>query len=254
MKTILFLSFLFYSLSALSLPTKFDSKGINYVVIDNTAEPFQIDEKGNKQIGLITEIFEEVIKEVYGNINYSKVSAPFLRALKIMRENNYLKWVSYGSPVWKEPQSTHLSKEPLFKVNHKLVTRKGFRFNSIEDLFGKRVVLINGFSYPGLSKYIRNKKIEVLIVNSHLSALKALEIKRADAFPEIKIRAKYHLKKNKMDFKKFAFHNFNKYIRDYTLHFSFSKEMLPEIHKFDKALVKLRNEKFIKNTILKYLH
>jgi hypothetical protein len=253
MKILFFLILFIGSSSVLSNPTRLDSKKINYVVIDDTAEPFQINRQNSSQKGLITEIFTTLLDEVYKDKTYNQVSAPFLRALKIMREGHEFKWVSYGSPKWKKPQSAYLSKEPLFKINHQLITRKGFKYKSIKDLFGKRVVLINGFAYPGLTKYIKNKKIDVLIVNSHASALKALHIKRADAFPEIKIRAKYHMIQNKLNIKDFKFHHFSNYIKDYYFHMSFSKAMSPEIPKFDKALVKIRNEKKIRKIISKYL-
>ena len=227
----------------------FSKSKINYIVIDSTAKPFQIDEHS----GLITDIFDEISKRIYGRGNTHTVSAPFLRALKTMRENDSYKWVSYGAKEWNNIQSKNLSKEALFKVNHKILTKKGFKYKSISDLFGKRLVLIKGFAYPGIAKYIKSKKIEVLIVNSHNSAIRAIEIGRADAFPEIKIRAMYHMNKGKFDKKKFQFHDFKKYIKNYFFYLSFSSGMKNEIPKFDREIRKLRKENYIKKIISKYL-
>jgi polar amino acid transport system substrate-binding protein len=251
MKILLITLFITFSLNSYS--ASISKKQLNYVTIDNTAEPFQIDYTGSKRKGLITDIFEEIVQALYRNQNYVTVSAPFLRAMKIMRESNQYKWVCYGAKEWSNIQGRNLSKEPLFQVNHQLVTRKGFKFKSIKDIFNKRIVLINGFAYPGLDKYIRNKKIDVLIVNSHASALRALMIGRAEAFPEIKIRAVYHIKKQKRNIKDFKFHDFSKYIKNYNFHLAFSDGMKSEIPKFDKEIKRLRKEKFIRKAISKYL-
>ncbi|WP_127716629.1 ABC transporter substrate-binding protein [Halobacteriovorax sp. HLS] len=245
----LLIFFLFISLN--SHAVQFNKYQLNYVVLEKTAEPFQII-NGHKD-GLITDIINEINKEINYTNKINTITLPFLRALKVMEENNDLRWISYGAKEWSTIQSKLLSKEPLFKVEHKLVTRKNFRFKKIEDLFGKRIALISGFNYPGIEKYIKNKKIDVLIVSTHASALKAVKIKRADAFPEILLRVKHHITKEKLNIKDYEFHNFNKYIGSYNFHLAFSKGMKGQIDKYDSAIRKLRKDGKIKKIIWNYL-
>ncbi|OUR96231.1 hypothetical protein A9Q84_07690 [Halobacteriovorax marinus] len=249
------LLFLLFSFPFNTPANLFKRNELNYFVIERTAEPFQIEERNNPIKGVVTDIFKAILQESKTQNDYNIVEVPFLRMLKIMKENNQRRWVNYGAKVWSGVQSQRLSKEPLFRVDHKLLTLKGKKFKSIRDLFGKRIVLITGFAYPGIMKYIKGKKIDLLMVNSHASALKALEIGRADAFPEIKLRALYHIKKEKLKLSKFKFHDFSKYVKSYNFHLSYSLGMKEsEIRKFDKAIRSLRKKKVLKKIISKYLH
>jgi polar amino acid transport system substrate-binding protein len=234
---------------------KLKQNELNYFVINKTAEPFQIEEKGNPSKGIITEILNAILNESGKKNDYKTIELPFLRMLKEMEDNNKKKWINYGSKTWTGIQSQRLSKEPLFKVKHKLLTLKKTKFKTIEDLFGKRVVLITGFSYPGIMKYIKAKKIDLLVVNSHKGALHALLIGRAHAFPEIGVRALYHIKKEGMETSKFKLHDFGKYVKSYNFHLSYSLGMKEyEIRKFDQSIKRLRKKKVIRKIISKYLH
>lgn len=250
---IFIISCLFIS-SLNSLAATFDKNQLNYFVISNTAEPFQIEERGNSTKGIVTDILNAVLIESGQKAIYNTVELPFLRMLKEMEANNKSRWINYGAKPWGGVQSQRLSKEPLFKVNHKLLTLKETKFKSIKDLFGKRIVLITGFEYPGIMKYIKEKKIDLLVVNTHKAALNAILVGRAQAFPEIGVRALYHIKKEKMRTSKFKLHNFGKYVKSYNFHLSYSLGIKAfEVRKIDQAIKRLRKKKTLKKIISKYL-
>jgi polar amino acid transport system substrate-binding protein len=108
--------------------------------------------------------------------------------------------------------------------------KQNFDVNSAEDIFGKTMVLLHGFDYPGLEKHIASKDIKAIKVKSYKSAFKVVNrLKEKAGFVEMDIRIKYNLKMLALAEQDYNWHNFSKVITDYNLHLAMSPS-------FDKAL------------------
>jgi polar amino acid transport system substrate-binding protein len=220
-----------------SLPVYSTGNSVDYYVIDRIAEPFQIYDKDQIHRGIVTDI----VKELLGPEKMRPVILPFARMVNEMENNPQNKWINYGAKVWGGLQSEVLSKVPIIDVKHIFVAKKNFKYNSIKDLFGKRIVLVRGFQYPGLKKYIDEKKIEILYVDSFKAVLKSIITGRAAVFPGMKIRIIYHMNKNLYSPSQFSTFNAEKIIPSYKIHLSFS-ESFPknEIKNIDKKLLDMK--------------
>ncbi len=198
---------------------------LTYLSISSQAEPFQIIDQADK--GIVTDILDLAVQDL--DIALTEQAFPFMRYIRMMHTGNYPLWISYGSPAWQggdeiNIQSRHLSKEKLFDVSHVLVVKADRNLNlySIEALFGKTVITLNGFSYPGLDEYFTSGEILKVEVKSHESALKAVENSRGVAFIAMKTRALYTIKHEGLDRNDFKFINFSTIIPPYPIHLSYS--------------------------------
>jgi len=198
---------------------------INYMVIQDQAQPFQNHQNKKKHTGIITDI----VKEIFSGPEYElKIhTLPFNRMISMLEKGNIENWITFGSPNWPGLQSANLSKVPVFNVQHSLLTstQQDFNINSASDLFGKTVILLHGFDYPGLEGYIEDKHIKAIKVKSYKSAFKVVNrLKDKAGFVEMDIRIKYNLKKEELSVKDYNLHNFSKVIDNYDLHLAMSPQ------------------------------
>lgn len=203
---------------------------INYMVIQDQAQPFQNHQNKEKHTGIITDI----VKKIFSGPEYElKIhTLPFNRMISMLEKGNIENWITFGSPNWPGVQSANLSKIPVFNVQHSLLTstQQDFDINSATDLFGKTVILLHGFDYPGLEGYIADKHIKAIKVKSYKSAFKVVNrLKDRAGFVEMDIRIKYNLKKEELPVKDYNLHDFSKVIDNYDLHLAMSPQ-------FNKAL------------------
>jgi len=203
---------------------------INYMVIQDQAQPFQNHENKKHHTGIITDI----VKKIFSGAEYElKIhTLPFNRMISMLEKGDIENWVTFGSPNWPGVQSANLSKLPVFNVQHSLLTsiQQDIDINSATDLFGKTVILLHGFDYPGLEEYIADKRIKAIKVKSYKSAFKVVNrLKGKAGFVEMDVRIKYNLKIEDLPTKDYKLHNFSNVIDDYDLHLAMSP-------KFNKAL------------------
>ncbi len=196
---------------------------INYMVIQDQAQPFQNHQNKKDHSGIIT----DVIRKIFTSPQYQiKIhTLPFNRMISLLKKGDLKNWITFGSPNWPGIQSENLSQLPVFKVRHSLLTsnKQNFDVNSAEDIFGKTMVLLHGFDYPGLEEHIANKDIKAIKVKSYKSAFKVVNrLKEKAGFVEMDIRIKYNLKMLALAEQDYHWHNFSKVITDYNLHLAMS--------------------------------
>ncbi len=237
---------------------------LTYLVISNQAEPFQI---VNHIVNHTEPVHQGIISDiVYASLKDSEVEIitlayPFKRYILMMEPQHTPRWISYGSPAWQtihgeETQNKRLSKNTLFDVSHVLVTKSDLAFtvNRVDDLFGKTIITLKGFTYPGLDKYIDDGLIFKVEVNSHESALKAVETGRGIGFVAMKTRALYTIKDTKLNRTDFTLVDFAKVIAPYSVHLSFSDSVSPKlIEQVDQQVLKLKQNHRIDEIIHSYL-
>jgi polar amino acid transport system substrate-binding protein len=168
-------------------------------------------------------------------------------------KNPEVKWITYGSAAWPGQQSLSLSKTSIMTVKHSFLTLKSNQYNQISDLFGKSLVLIHGFDYPGLTAYIEQDKFDIIYVKDHESAIKIIAMGRAVAFPEMNSRLNYHLNNMTLPRDNFSLHYIGDIIADYDINLCFSLNF-PELLKenIEKILVAMKNDGRLENIVNTY--
>jgi len=214
---------------------------INYMVIQDQAQPFQNHQDKKNHTGIIT----DVIKRIFSGPEYEvKIhTLPFNRMISVLEKGEMKNWITFGSPSWPGVQSANLSSLPVFNVQHSLLTstQQNYNINSVQDLFGKTMVLMHGFDYPGLESYIAEKKIKAIKVKSYQSAFKVVNrLKDKAGFVEMDIRIKYNLKKQQLATQDYNLLDFSNVIADYDLHLAMSPKFNNDVKRYlDSELSKL---------------
>ena len=202
------------------------AKTINYVVIDNQAKPFQIEENSSNHSGIITDIVNEIFKDSGYEVKFHTL--PFNRMMKMLSTGKIKNWITYGSPSWGGVQAEHLSRLPVYHVEHKLVTNPSYsgEVDKVEDLFGKTLILLHGFDYPGLEPYLKAQTIKEIRVKNHDSAFRLLKrLSDKAGFVEMSLRIEYNLKLTNRDPGMFLQKNFSTVISDYDIHLAMDPDM-----------------------------
>jgi len=222
---------------------------ITYFISDKSSSPLQISTTNSKQSGIITDVINSMEKK---DIYFSHNILPFKRMLKYM-ESSKAPWITYGSAAWPGVQSLSLSKTPIMTVEHSLLTLKSTQYTDISDLFGKIIVLITGFNYPGLATYIEEDKFDIIYVKDHEAAIKIIAMGRAVAFPEMNVRLNYHLKRMSLPRDNFSFHYIGKIIADYNINLCFSLNFPSPLRtKIEASLVTMKSDGRLSSIINNY--
>ncbi len=239
---------LYFIILLVSFSSIADNK-ITYFIADKSSSPIQISTKNSEQVGIITDVINSIEKH---NIHFYHTILPFKRMMKYMKYPQ-VKWITYGSAAWPGLQSLSLSKTPIMTVKHSFLTLKSYQYNKISDLFGKSLVLIHGFNYPGLAAYIEQDKFDIIYVKDHEAAIKVIAMGRAVAFPEMNIRLNYHLKNMNLPRDNFNFHYIGNIIVDYNINLCFSLNF-PELLKvkIEDILVEMKSDGSLENIINAY--
>lgn len=195
---------------------------ISYLIVEGASAPLQIPEQtGVTGRGIITDLIAQIAGE---KIPLRHRSLPFKRVLDYMTDSSVEQhWLSYGSAAWTGPQSEHLARTTIIRVRHQFLTRTGTQYQSIEDFFGERVILIYGFDYPGLQPYLDSGQLQATYVKDHQGAIRSLLNNRGIAFADMSIRHDYHLKAMQLDDKLLQRHDIADIIPDYDITLCFSE-------------------------------
>lgn len=223
----------FLSLGAAAEEQTYDK--LTYLVIANQAEPFQINTSSQQShSGIISDIVSALA--IKRPLTISTQVMPFKRYVHVIKSRTYPNWISYGSPSWQADndnltQNSRLSAQTLFEVQHLLVTRSDdvTQYQRIEDLFGKTVILLKGFDYPGLMPFIESGQIKKMDFRSHESALQALDSGRGDLFIEMERRIQYAIKQHKLKRNLFSFREIPNIVPPLPIHLSYGDSVDQEL-------------------------
>ncbi|MDE1461567.1 substrate-binding periplasmic protein [Spartinivicinus poritis] len=228
---------------------------VNYVVIKSQAQPFQIENDGKQHSGIVTDI----VKEVFKNSEYQLTTRtfPFKRMISIMEEKKYKNWVTFGSPAWPGIQNENLSAVPIYSVkNIMLIKKPGFNYTSTSDLFGKTVILMDGFDYPGLEELIKQGKVKEIRVKDHSSAFKILDrpvMTKFTGFIELKVRVLYNLRKTMRNTDDYQMVDVSSIANNYDIHLAYSNQIDKNIQLFiNDRLKTIKNNGRLSDIVSKY--
>jgi len=232
---------------------------LTYFVIEDQARPLQIELRGAQHRGIVSDLVFLLSDNLGVSINV--VSLPFKRMVSEMKNPENRNWLAYGSPVWQSSngnsvQSDCLFTDPILEVAHSLVTRsdEALVLESAQDLFGKRLITLHGFDYPGLAGYFERGKIQRLNVKSHDSAFRAVAAGRGLGFVGMDIRIAYSLTATKTPRSNYAVHDLSFLIPSYPVYLSVGCHMDMALQqKLDQAYQALVNDGSVERVLERYL-
>lgn len=226
---------------------------ITYFSIKDSATPLQMGGSLEEGDGVVSDVLWEIIKD-RSDISVVSQTLPFMRVIRAMEQGTHKNWISYGAKGWTTPQAVRLSKTPIFTAKNQFLTKKGVRFNSVEELFGKRIVLIRGFGYPGLDQYVKSGKIKVAWVENYMRAITAVKLNRGVGFVGMRLRIMYNLRKLGYNSDLFDFADFSATVPNYDIHFCFSNDFPDDLYSLiNKGLARLRKSGRVKEILHQYM-
>lgn len=172
---------------------------INYLVIEDQVEPYQISHPGQPLAGgLITDVVQRVFAG--SEFQLKPVTAPWLRLAAMIRRKEIANWLVYG---WQpaEMPGAECSATAIAEWRSVLVLPKQslpVPAIKISDLHSKHLVLVRGYDYPGLDEYLVSRGNQPIVderTQTPESALRMLRHGRADAYVEESFRLQYLMKK-----------------------------------------------------------
>ncbi len=200
---------------------------INYFVAQKQSRPFQIEDNGSNQHGMITELLQQIATRLKLTINYHTL--PFRRYRRALQDNKTPRWITYGAPHWAAPQSTRLGSESITTIRHSLLSSSRLpapEVHSADDLCGSNLVLIDGFYYPQLETALNNGCIHAFRVRSHKAAFLFVDRNAPPSmFLEMTYRIRYNRAQEQWPAGSFILTDISAIIPPYDLHFAYSEDM-----------------------------
>jgi ABC-type amino acid transport substrate-binding protein len=104
-------------------------------------------------------LFTDILKKVFENSEYviEPTVMPWQRMKEEFKRSN--NWVTYGfRDGFEKDIPFELASISIFPFNHVVATLADSNISVVkpEDLFGRTVILVENFHYPGLDKYLTN--------------------------------------------------------------------------------------------------
>ncbi len=228
---------------------------VNYLVIQDQARPFQIEEQGENHRGVITEVVQEIFKDSPHQLKIH--TFPIQRMLSSIRAKEIDNWLNYGTPSWGSPQRDNLSTTSVFTVNHVLLMKQetSFTVAQVEDLFGKSVVLLSVFAYPGLDDYLDQKKVQEVRVKDYGAAFRFLDKSLPSiGFVEMELRIRYNLQQESRNLSHYRLADLSFVIPNYDIFLSIDSTMPASLQRFiNERLIQLKASGIVDQILKKYI-
>jgi hypothetical protein len=173
---------------------------VSYLVLAQTVEPLMIVRDGDPMAG---GLFTEILKKVFEDSEYiiEPTVMPWQRMKEEFRRRD--NWVTYGFREGFEADIPfELDSIPIFPFNHvaATMTDNNLTIEKPEDLFGKTVILVENFHYPGLDSYLTNPaegtgsgQIQSVRAFSPEGTMQMLKHRRGDVVFDWQARLVYNL-------------------------------------------------------------
>lgn len=205
---------------------------VTYMVMGDTMEPLMITRPGEPLAGgMFTEIVKLVFEE--SDVEIQPMVLPWQRIVVELRERN--DWLMHGIPAFFEPAiSYELSDKPVFPFNHVAISLRdgNLSINGPEDLFGRSVILVENYHYPGLDPFLDKPlvgkgsgKILALRAFDPQGALRMLRHKRGDVVIGYQARMLHHLGNADLELDDVRFQDASNIVPTQNMHIAFSPRM-----------------------------
>ncbi|NKC02291.1 MAG: hypothetical protein GKR90_27845 [Pseudomonadales bacterium] len=209
--------------------------------------------------GIITEIIGIIFED--SDYKLMPLAMPWKRMASEIRSRR--NWVSFGFPGGFDPDmSVEFSKNPVLQFNHIAITLRSndIKIESIEDVFGHTVILIENFHYPGLDPYLDspivgtgNGQINTVRSFSPLEALRMLQHQRGTIVFGYQARMLYNFSAAGLKQEDVRIQSASSIIPDRPLYISYSPYVVDEVKVLiDDRLEQISNDGRLAIIIDKY--
>lgn len=173
---------------------------VKYFILAGTMEPLMILEPDDPMAG---GMFTEIVEQIFHGSPYrlEPEVMPWRRMEVELRQRD--DWIMHGVPAFFEPDIPYeLTQTPVFPFNHIAVSMKSKALDvrAAEDLFGKTVILVENYHYPGLDQHLDQPvagsgdgRIKSVRAFKPDETLKMLRYGRGDVVIGFEPRLLYHL-------------------------------------------------------------
>ncbi|MBF0228407.1 MAG: transporter substrate-binding domain-containing protein [Desulfamplus sp.] len=142
--------------------------------------PFAVIEEGKEPSGILIDYIKPILKKC--NLTYSIKGYPPKRLYKYLADGETE--IALGVKGVPELEGNVLySNEKITDIDLRVYSRAETPpIKTKEDMHGKRIITIRGYSYGGFIKYIENPATKIVadVTNGHELAFKKLQAQRAD--------------------------------------------------------------------------
>lgn len=149
-------------------------------ITTNGYPPFLIPAvEGRETSGIMYDVLCDIMRR--RNIAVSTIGAPKNRELRYIEQGKLDVYVT--AREWVSNPEDYVFTDPVLYARDVALSKKSspLRFNSAEDLIGKKLIAHLGFVYPHLSPYFDSGRIERIDAINGMSMLKMVLSGRADA-------------------------------------------------------------------------
>ena len=239
-----------YSLSGLVF-----CEEVNYLIVEEIAEPFQIASNGQSKGGVVSDIIDEVFKGSPYTVKHR--SLPLNRLYTEVESGELKNWITYDAKVWGGlKQWRKLVNESLFPVTHTYLTCRSnslIQINSVNDIKQQRIAIIKGFDYPELYELRKKSQLELVSVNNYAQGINLAALSRVDGFVEMDLRVRFTIKTASIDQPCLQFVDMSHIIPAYSIYLSTDKNNTSGINGFaSKRLKELKENGFITEILKRY--
>ncbi|MGD9733346.1 MAG: substrate-binding periplasmic protein [Desulfamplus sp.] len=225
---------------------------VSMVFSDSGYPPFHINSK-HKKTEAETGIVVDLLNKFQENYPY-KI---YTHVMPIRRVNFELDRGSmdmrYDSPVFVGKKADNfIWSEPFANSRDCIIALKNswFEFEKPEDLFGKKVGIIRGFSYLEYDKYFKEGKISSRKVDKQEQLIKMLKLKRLDCFIGNIHTTPYEIKLSGLPLEDFYFSN--KALYSFQLMFQINKSKIKLKKDLDTFIRQAASNGLLKSIESKY--
>jgi polar amino acid transport system substrate-binding protein len=218
------------------------ASSVKYFILTGTMEPLMIMEPGNPMAG---GLFTEIVKEIFENSAYTvePIVMPWQRMTEELKRRE--DWIMHGVPAFFEPDIPYrLSEVPVFPFNHIAISLRDsqIKINEVDDLFGRTVILVENYHYPGLDDYLDHPLVgkgsgQIRSVRAFKPAgtFKMLKHHRGDVVIGFQPRLLYHLESSGLRPSDVEFHDASNIIPTQQMYVAYSPGLPSEFSNFLNA-------------------
>ena len=235
-----------------------NSENIHYLVVNELAIPFQINQGRHSTGGIISDIVDEVFRD--SGYKVSPIVASTNRIGTLIKEHQIHPWITYDAKVWNStlPDGEFIE-VPLFDVRHSFLSCKPKlrKISSPDILKDRSIAILSSFDYPELNALKESLNLNLVRVDSYHQGFIQTSLQRVDGFIEMDIRLRYNLAairdpNDKVD-ECFRFLDISNIIPPYSIYLSVDKDMNDSLKSFIRSrLLALKDSGQVERFIQRY--
>lgn len=212
---------------------------INYLIVEDISEPFQITEQNKSKGGIVSDIIDEAFKDSPHTIIQHIL--PLKRLHKLVKSGEIKNWMAYDAKAWNSlsPWGAFVD-EPLFSVNHTYLTcqeNAPRKITSSKDIESRHLAVIKNFVYPELTQLQQTGKLNLKTVDTYLQGINLVGLNRIDGFVEMELRVRFNIQQKQLNKPCFQFINMSQIVPEYSIFLTIDKHN-KTINHFAKQRIK----------------